>query len=103
MSGSYAQQLPMQGVVSPLALQGGPQQQQQWSNNPGFNPSVEMDLMNLADYANLSFDDSQMASPMFNRRMPMNYMSSRFFVDFENDCEDLNRFPNPNPTEITSI
>ncbi|KAJ5115538.1 hypothetical protein N7526_011419 [Penicillium atrosanguineum] len=61
MSGSYAQQLPMQGVVNPLALQGGPQEQQQWLNNPGFNSFYEIDLMNLADYANLSFDDSQMA------------------------------------------
>ncbi|KAK9311344.1 hypothetical protein V1524DRAFT_473365 [Lipomyces starkeyi] len=103
MSGSYAQQLPMQGVVNPLALQGGPQQQQQWSNNPGFIPFDEMDLMNLADYANLSFDDSQMASPMFNSQMPMNYMSSGFFVDPKNDCEDFNQFLNPNPTEIASI
>ncbi|KAJ6111320.1 hypothetical protein N7523_007381 [Penicillium sp. IBT 18751x] len=79
MSGSYAQQLPMQGVVNPLALQGDPQQQQQWSNNPNFDRFDEMDLMNLADYAKLSFDDSQMASPMFNSQMPMNYMSSGFF------------------------
>ncbi|KAJ5819706.1 hypothetical protein N7474_005297 [Penicillium riverlandense] len=103
MSGSYAQQLPMQGVVNPLALQGGPQQQQQWPNNPGFNPFDEMDFMNSADYANLSFDDNQMASPMFNRQMPVNCMSSGPFVDSKNDYEDFNQFLNPNPTEITSI
>ncbi|OKP05880.1 hypothetical protein PENSUB_6600 [Penicillium subrubescens] len=94
MSGRYAQQLHMQGIVNPLALQGGPQQQQQWSNNLGFNPFDVMDLMNLADYANLSFDDSQMASLMFNSQMPMNYMPSGFFVDPKNDCEDFNQFLN---------
>ncbi|KAJ5624677.1 hypothetical protein N7510_000986 [Penicillium lagena] len=103
MSGSYAPHLPMHGVVNPLALQGGPQQQQQWSSNPSFNPFDEMDLMNSADYANLSFDDNQMASPMFNRHMPMNCMSSGSFVDSKNDYEDFNQFLNPNPTEITSI
>lgn len=103
MSASYALQLPTQGVVNPVALQGGPQQQQQWSNNPGFTPFDEMGLMNSADYANWSFDDIQMASPMSNRQMPMNCISSGSSVDSRNDYEDFNQFLNSNPTEITSI
>lgn len=82
--------LHMQGVVNPLALQGGPQQ---WSTN-GFGPFDDMDMMGSADYSSLSFDD-QIPSPMFNRPMPMNCVST--------DYEDFNQFLNPNPTEITSI
>lgn len=83
--------LSMQGVVNPLALQGGPPQ---WPNS-GFNPFDEMDLMSTADYTNMSFEEP-LSSPMFNRQMPMNCLSS-------SDYDDLNQFLNPNPTEITSI
>ncbi|KAJ5594516.1 uncharacterized protein N7459_000724 [Penicillium hispanicum] len=83
--------LSMQGVVNPLALQGGPQQ---WPNN-GFNPFDEMDMMTTTDYSNLSFDEP-IPSPMFNRQMSMNCVSST-------DYEEFNQFLNPNPTEITSI
>lgn len=84
----------MQGVVNPLALQGPPPQQ--WSGS-GFNLFDEMDLMPSADYSNLAFDEG-IASPMFNRQMPMNCVST----DYE-DFKDFNQFLNPNPTEITSI
>ncbi|KAJ5114625.1 hypothetical protein NUU61_000384 [Penicillium alfredii] len=86
----------MPGVVNPLALQGS-----QWPNS-GFNPFDEMDMMTTADYSNLSFDD-QVPSPMFNRQMPMNCVSSTPYLDSKNDYDDLNQFLNPNPTEITSI
>ncbi|KAJ5219821.1 hypothetical protein N7468_009025 [Penicillium chermesinum] len=78
----------MQGVVNPLALQGG-----QWSS--GFGPFDEIEMMPSADYANLAFDD-QITSPMFSRQMPMGCISS-------NEYEDFNQFLNPNPTEITSV
>lgn len=76
----------MQGVVNPLALQGG-----QWST--GFGPFDDMELMG-PDYLGLSFDD-QITSPMFSRQMPMGCLS--------NDYEDFNQFLNPNGTEIASI
>ncbi|KAJ6111635.1 hypothetical protein N7523_007696 [Penicillium sp. IBT 18751x] len=83
--------MPMPGVVNPLALQGGPQH---WPNG-GFSSFDDMDMMmSSSDYANLSFDEP-MSSPMFNRQMPMNCVSS--------DYDDFNQFLNPNPTEITSI
>lgn len=83
--------MPMQGVVNPLALQGG----QQWPNG-GFSSFDEMDMMmSSSDYANLSFDES-LSSPMFNRQMPMNCVPG-------SDYDDFNQFLNPNPTEITSI
>ena len=91
MSATPQYGLPMQGVVNPLALQGGPQQ---WAPS-GFGPFDDIDMMTSADYSNLSFDE-QMQSPMFNRQMPMNCVSS-------SDYEDFNQFLNPNPTEITSI
>ncbi|KAJ5692112.1 hypothetical protein N7462_001535 [Penicillium macrosclerotiorum] len=84
--------LSMQGVVNPLALQGGAPQ---WPGSNGFNPFDEMDMMTSADYANLNFDDP-IPSPMFNRPMPMNCVPS-------GDYDDFNQFLNPNPTEITSI
>lgn len=91
MSATSQYALSMQGVVNPLALQGGPPQ---WPNN-GFNSFDEMDMMATADYSNLSFDEP-IASPMFNRQMPLNCVAST-------DYEDFNQFLNPNPTEITSI
>lgn len=92
----FAQPMPMQGVVNPLALQGP----QQWHN--GFNPFDEMDLMSTTDYSNLSFDDQQL-SPMFNRQVPMNCLSQGSYLDSKTDYDDFNQFLNPNPTEITSI
>jgi hypothetical protein len=101
MPGGYVQQLPMQGVVNPLALQDGPQKPLQWSNNPGFVPFDEVGLMVSADYASLSFDDNQMTSPMFNRQLPMNCMSSASFVNTKNDYEDFNQFFNQSSTDIS--
>ncbi|KAF3399822.1 Fluconazole resistance protein 1 [Penicillium rolfsii] len=59
--------LTMQGLVNPLALQGTPQ----WPGNNGvFSPFDEMDLMELADYANFDLE-GPFPSPMFHRQMPM--------------------------------
>lgn len=73
-----------QGVVNPLALQGG-----QWNS---FGPYDDMEMM--GEYS-LGFDE-QITSPMFSRQMPLGCISS-------NEYEDFNQFLNPNPTEITSI
>lgn len=92
--------LPMQGVVNPLALQGPPQH---WPQPPSdsFCAFDEMDLMTSADYTSLSFDNHSLNSPMFNRAVPVNCMTS--FLDSKADYDDLNQFLNPNATEITSI
>lgn len=97
---AYAAQMSMQGVVNPIALQGP----QPWSNNNGFESFDEMDLMGSADYANMPFDDP-MSSPLFNRQIPMNCITTASYLDnnSKNDYEDFNQFLNPNPTEITSM
>lgn len=94
---AYAAQLSMQGVVNPIALQDPPQ----WSNN-GFGSFDEMDLMGPSDYTSMSFDDQPLPSPMYNRQIPLNCMTSTPFMD-KSDYEDFNQFLNSNPTEITSI
>lgn len=94
----YAQ-MPMQGVVDPVALQGPPQ----WSNN-GFGGFDDMDLMGSTEYNNMSFDDPMASSPMFNRQIPINCIASASFLDSsKSDYDEFNQFLNPNPTEITSI
>jgi hypothetical protein len=90
LSGNPPYGMSMSGVVNPLALQSP----QQWPTS-GFGSFDDMEMMSSADYSNLSFDE-QIPSPMFNRQMPMNCVSST-------DYEDFNQFLNPNPTEITSI
>lgn len=96
---AYAAQMSMQGVVNPIALQGP----QPWPNNNGFGGFDDMDLLGSTDYTNMSFDDP-ISSPMFNRQIPMNCITSASFLDnTKNDYEDLNQFLNPNPTEITSM
>lgn len=93
---SYAQ-MSMQGVVDPVALQGP-----QWSNND-FGGFDDMDLMGSTEYSNMSFDDPMASSPMFNRQISMNCISSASFLDTKNDYDEFNQFLNPNQTEITSI
>jgi hypothetical protein len=51
----------------------------------------------MADYASLSFDDNQMTSPMFNRQLPMNCMSSASFVNTKNEP---NAGPTPNKKNV---
>lgn len=95
---AFAPQLSMQGVVNPIALQGP----QQWSSN-GFSPFDEMDLMGPNDYTNMSFDEQPLPSPIYNRQIPLNCMTSPPFMDTKSEYEDFNQFLNPNSTEITSI
>lgn len=94
---TYAAQVPMQGVVNPLALQ----DPQQWSSS-GFSPFDEMDLMGPNDYTGMSLDDQPLPSPIYNRQIPLNCMTSTPFMD-KTEYEDFNQFLNSNPTEITSI
>lgn len=100
---SYAQPLTMQGVVNPIALQGP--QQQQWPSNNGFCDFDDVDFMSPTDFGTgLGFDDQQIGnSPVFNRQIPMNCMTSNMYMDTKAEYEDFNQFLNPNPTEITSI
>ncbi|BDD63265.1 hypothetical protein MPDQ_003532 [Monascus purpureus] len=101
---SYTQQLSMQGVVNPIALQGP---QQQWPNSglpsSGFCDFDDVDFMSPTDYTSMPFDEQQINSPMFNRQIPVNCMASNLFMDTKSEYDDFNQFLNPNPTEITSI
>lgn len=94
---AYITPMSMQGVVNPIALQGPPQ----WPNS-NFGTFDEMDMMGPSDFTSLSFDD-QLSSPMFNRQIPINCVTSASFMDTKSDYEDFNQFLNPNPTEITSM
>lgn len=83
---AYAPQMPMQGVVNPIALQGGPQ----WPNGFG-SPFDGVDY----DYPGLSFDEQY-------RPMPLNCIPSASLMDTKSDYEDFNQFLS-NSTEIPSI
>lgn len=84
---AYTAQMPMQGIVNPIALQGP-----QWPNGFG-SPFNEVDF---GDYPSLSFDEQ------YNRAMPLNCVSSASMMDTKNDYEDFNQFLT-NSSEIPSI
>ncbi|KAH2978234.1 hypothetical protein KXW58_004937 [Aspergillus fumigatus] len=94
---AYIAPLSMQEIVYPIGLQGTPQ----WPNS-GFGTVEDVDMMGASDFTSLSFND-QLSSPMFNRQMPINCVTSDSFTDTTSDYEDFNQFLNANPTETMSI
>ncbi|KAJ5500536.1 hypothetical protein N7453_009587 [Penicillium expansum] len=83
----------IQGVIDPLALQGGAAQWRQASSD--FNIFNEMDTMTAADYSTPILDEP-IPSPIFTREMQMDCIVS-------NEYEDYYQFLNSDSTDITLI
>ncbi|KAL4864988.1 hypothetical protein BDV12DRAFT_175395 [Aspergillus spectabilis] len=91
------QTMSMPGVVDPSELQSTQLQNPPWPSPGDFGAYDDMDLMS-AQYSGVPYDD--LASPMFNRTVPMGCLIPGY-VDNKNDFEDINQFLNTQ-LEITS-
>jgi hypothetical protein len=83
----FTHTMPVQGVVTPLALQGP----QQWPSN-AFDLFDNMDFMSSDDYSNMCFEDQHFSSLMFNHQVPMNRVSQWPDLNSKNDYGDIIEF-----------
>lgn len=86
--------IPMHGVVDPVALQ----EPAQWTPPNSLGSFDNMEFMATDDYTALMFDEQSIApGPIFRSQLPMNCMPT--FLD---PTEDFQQYLNPN-TPISSI